>query len=127
MSDVDINVCILGCFAYFTASHALSISRLFARQRPATWQFLIVFAIMETALKSSSDAMGKPASITSTPSFSNCFATRSFSCVFIVAPGDCSPSLNVVSNMRILVDIFPPQALYNEPDELLFSLHHCFH
>src|SRR5438105_4580696 len=43
--------------------------------------------------------MGKPASITSTPrSFSAC-ATWSFSARFMLAPGDCSPSLSVVSKM----------------------------
>ena len=59
-------------------------------------------AILETASKSPSDAAGKPASITSTPSFSNCVASRIFSAVFMLAPGDCSPSLNVVSKINTL-------------------------
>ena len=46
--------------------------------------------------------MGKPASITSTFIRSNCWAITSFSSVFIDAPGDCSPSRNVVSKMLIL-------------------------
>src|SRR5512143_911600 len=37
--------------------------------------------------------------MTSTPSFSSCTAMRSFSAVFMLAPGLCSPSLRVVSKM----------------------------
>ena len=46
-----------------------------------------------------SEAMGNPASITSTFNFCSCFATRSFSSMFMLLPGDCSPSLSVVSNI----------------------------
>ena len=60
---------------------------------------LIVFAISLTASKSPLLAIGNPASITSTFNFSNIFAMRSFSEPVIDAPGLCSPSLNVVSNM----------------------------
>ncbi len=52
-----------------------------------------------TASKSPLDAIGKPASIISTPSSSNTLAMRSFSSRFMDAPGDCSPSRKVVSNM----------------------------
>jgi hypothetical protein len=45
------------------------------------------------------EAAGKPASSTSTPNFSSWVARRNFSAVFMLAPGDCSPSLKVVSNM----------------------------
>ena len=41
----------------------------------------------------------KPASITSTFSFSNCLAMRIFSSRVMDAPGLCSPSRKVVSNM----------------------------
>lgn len=45
-----------------------------------------------------------PAFITSprmsTPSLANCRAMSSFSLEVMVAPGDCSPSLRVASNMR---------------------------
>ena len=60
----------------------------------------ISLAIPCTAAKSSGDAAGKPASIISTPSLANCLATSSYSELVRVAPGDCSPSLNVVSNKR---------------------------
>ena len=56
-------------------------------------------AISRTASNSPSLEMGKPASITSTPSRSSCRAISSFSSTFIEAPGDCSPSLSVVSKM----------------------------
>src|SRR5205807_7519723 len=47
------------------------------------------------------EAAGKPASIMSTFSRTSCSATCIFSSVVIVAPGDCSPSRNVVSKIRI--------------------------
>src|SRR5690349_6820330 len=46
--------------------------------------------------------MGKPASITSTPSASRRRARRSFSAVFMEKPGACSPSLSVVSKIRTI-------------------------
>jgi hypothetical protein len=45
--------------------------------------------------------MGKPASMMSTRKRANCRATSSFSRMFIEAPGHCSPSRNVVSNINI--------------------------
>src|SRR5690606_13504350 len=48
-----------------------------------------------------SEAMAKPASITSTPICSRTSAMRSFSATVIEAPGDCSPSRRVVSKMMI--------------------------
>jgi hypothetical protein len=46
-------------------------------------------------------AMAKPASSTSTPRSFSASAMRSFSSRFMEKPGDCSPSLKVVSNMMI--------------------------
>lgn len=57
-------------------------------------------AMFFTAWKSSGDAIGKPASMMSTPSLASCRAMSSFSFDVIVAPGDCSPSRSVVSKMR---------------------------
>ena len=57
-------------------------------------------AIRRTASKSPGDAIGKPASMMSTPMRANCRAISSFSSMFSVAPGDCSPSRRVVSKMR---------------------------
>jgi hypothetical protein len=54
-----------------------------------------------TASKSPGEAMGKPASITSTPKSTSAWATSSFSARFILAPGDCSPSRSVVSKITI--------------------------
>lgn len=46
------------------------------------------------------EAMGKPASMISTPSLDSWRAMSSFSLLVRVAPGDCSPSRSVVSKMR---------------------------
>ena len=46
--------------------------------------------------------MGKPASITSTFMRTSWRAMKSFSSVFMLAPGDCSPSHRVASKIVIL-------------------------
>src|SRR4029079_14955688 len=43
--------------------------------------------------------IGKPASITSTPSRASWWAISSFSCLLSEMPGDCSPSRKVVSKI----------------------------
>src|SRR5487761_1798311 len=43
--------------------------------------------------------MGKPASMTSTPSAASAWAISIFSLMFMLAPGDCSPSRSVVSKI----------------------------
>lgn len=53
-----------------------------------------------TASKSSGEAMGNPASMMSTPRRASWRAMSSFSLLVSVAPGDCSPSRSVVSNIR---------------------------
>ncbi len=68
--------------------------------RPATDSTPTLAAIARTASRSSGDAAGKPASITSTPSRARARATSSFSAEVSVAPGDCSPSRSVVSKNR---------------------------
>lgn len=85
--------------APFSASQARSMSFLPARARPATVDSVTVPAIAFTASKSPWDAIGKPASMISTPISSSTAAMRSFSSRFIDAPGDCSPSRIVVSKM----------------------------
>ena len=52
-----------------------------------------------TASKSPSEAIGKPASSTSTPSSASFAAIRSFSRTVMLQPGDCSPSRRVVSKI----------------------------
>src|SRR3954467_10559137 len=61
---------------------------------PSTWR-----AMACTASKSPGLVIGKPASMTSTPSLASCWAISSFSAVFSEMPGDCSPSRSVVSKI----------------------------
>ena len=105
MSDVAIKVCILGELVFFMASPARSISLSSALAREQTVESLTAFATALTASKSPVEAIANPASITSTRIFSSIFAIRIFSSLVIEAPGDCSPSLNVVSNIINLSDI----------------------
>ncbi|MNL38310.1 hypothetical protein D3C87_1605130 [compost metagenome] len=71
-----------------------------ARAKPATVAFFTCLATATTASKSPLEAIGKPASMISTPISSSASATCSFSSSVIVAPGDCSPSRSVVSKMK---------------------------
>ena len=64
--------------------------------------FFKVLLISVTASKSPGEAIGKPASITSTPNSSNTLEICNFSSKLIEAPGDCSPSRIVVSKIIIL-------------------------
>src|SRR3954466_6676759 len=59
---------------------------------PSTWR-----AIAWTASKSPGLVIGKPASMTSTPSRASWWAISSFSDGLSEIPGDCSPSRRVVS------------------------------
>src|SRR5205807_6986077 len=61
-----------------------------------------------TAAKSPSEAIGNPASITSTPSDCSFRARSSFSVRFIEQPDDCSPSRRVVSKILIRSTFFIP-------------------
>ena len=88
-----------GCFAFFIASHARSIASASAWARAQIADPFTSSAIRRTASKSPCEATGKPASMTSTPSFSSCRAISSFSSILRVAPGACSPSRSVVSKM----------------------------
>ena len=59
-----------------------------------------------TAWKSPGEAIGKPASMTSTPRFDQSFTRLPvFRRVFMLQPGDCSPSRNVVSKIVIWRDM----------------------
>ena len=59
-------------------------------------------AMSRTASKSPGEAMGKPASMMSTPRSTRAWATSSFSARFMLQPGDCSPSRSVVSKIFIV-------------------------
>ncbi len=61
-------------------------------------------AISRTASKSPGEAIGNPASITSTPRSQSAWAISIFSGRFMLAPGDCSPSRSVVSKILMVRD-----------------------
>src|SRR5580704_2651755 len=82
------------------ASAQRSMSLKAARESPQMTAFRLRLAISCTAAKSPSEAIGKPASMISTPIVSSNSATSSFSSCVMVAPGHCSPSRKVVSKMR---------------------------
>ena len=75
------------------------MSATWVRASPAITGPSTVREIVCTASKSPGEVIGKPASITSTPSRASCWAISSFSCVFSEIPGDCSPSRSVVSKI----------------------------
>src|SRR5450432_4209834 len=81
------------------ASAQRSMSLGEARESPQITEFLERLAISLTAAKSPSEAIGKPASMMSTPMVSSSSATASFSSWVMVAPGPCSPSRKVVSKI----------------------------
>ena len=83
-------------------SPARSMSAGLQRESAAMTGPRISAATSATAWASSSEAIGNPASMMSTPSVSSCRASTSFSSVFIENPGDCSPSRSVVSNITSL-------------------------
>lgn len=70
------------------------------------------FDISITELKSPGLEIGKPASITSTPSCSSCLATCIFSTVLSWQPGTCSPSRNVVSKCKVCHSLYYDFVLY---------------
>jgi hypothetical protein len=98
--EVERKVWMRGRRAWRTASPARSMSFMPARARPVTTAFFTRLATATTASKSPMEAMGKPASMMSTPISSRRSATCSFSSSVMVAPGHCSPSRSVVSKMK---------------------------
>ncbi len=107
MSEVARKVWMRGREAGWTASQHFSMSPRVARARPQMmggWPPSLErptsTATRRTASRSSGEAAGKPASITSMPRRARDRATSNFSALVIVAPGDCSPSRRVVSKMR---------------------------
>ena len=79
------------------AAQARRISGADARARPAMTGRRISRETAFTASKSSSEAMGNPASMTSAPRRSSWQARRSLSRMPMLHPGACSPSRRVVS------------------------------
>ena len=95
-------VWILNLGADFNASWHASISFLLALDNPHGIEFFKILLIAVTASKSPGEAIGKPASITSIPNSSKILAIWIFYSRLIDAPGDCSPSRIVVSNIITL-------------------------
>lgn len=92
-----------GLWAVLSASAATSISLSTARVRPHTvHRSPAILPISYTERKSPGLEMGKPASITSTFMRTSWRAMKSFSSVFMLAPGDCSPSHRVALKIVIL-------------------------
>src|SRR5438477_96481 len=96
---VEMKVWMRGRAAPDSACQARSMSLRAARAKPATALVRITRETSATASKSPLEAIGKPASMTSTPSSSRTVAMRTFSSRFIDAPNDCSPSRKVVSKI----------------------------
>src|SRR3954452_18360289 len=99
MSEVEMNVWIRGGSASRMASAADSTSAAWARASAAMTGPSTSRAMPCTASKSPGEAMGKPASMTSTSSRASWWAISSFSDGFSEMPGDCSPSRSVVSKI----------------------------
>ena len=76
----------------------LDVGEVGARE-PGDDRTLDVACDLRTASWSPGEAIGKPASITSTPRRASCWAISSFSAGFSEMPGDCSPSRSVVSKI----------------------------
>ena len=105
IGEVETKVWMRGLRAWRTASPQRAMSPSMARASPAIVAFSACLAMAETASKSPMEAMGKPASMMSTPMASSRAATASLSSNAMVAPGHCSPSRNVVSKMTILSEV----------------------
>lgn len=95
-------VCILLRGAAAIACPANSTSLGLALDNEQIVELRTTCAIDAIASKSPGELAAKPASITSTPIRSSNLAMRNLSWADIVAPGLCSPSLRVVSNMMSL-------------------------
>ena len=79
---------------------------MFALERPQITGPLTCCAIDFTDSKSPWLDTGKPASIISTFIAASCCATNNFSWKVKLAPGDCSPSLKVVSKKTTVSFLF---------------------
>ena len=109
------NTWMRGFSAWRTASQARSTSLSAVRESPAMTGPRTTFAIASTASKSPWLAIGKPASMMSTPRRASCSAISSFSPTSSEMPGDCSPSRRVVSKI-----------MHPSPCRHLFSLARAF-
>ena len=101
IGEVETKVWMRGRFAWRTASPARSMSADDGAGEAGDGRVLRrAWRSRLTASKSPFEAIGKPASMMSTPISSRSSATSSFSSSVMVAPGHCSPSRRVVSKIR---------------------------
>ena len=100
MSLVEMKVWMRGRSESLIAFQAASMSWRPVRASPQMTGPCTSRAIAWTASKSPGEAIGKPASMMSTPRRESWWAISSFSCLFSEMPGDCSPSRSVVSKIR---------------------------
>jgi hypothetical protein len=77
------------------------MSLCFVRAKPQISADSPNLEISLAARFSPSELIGVPASMESTPTLSNCPAISNFSSVVKDTPGVCSPSLKVVSKIRM--------------------------
>jgi hypothetical protein len=96
---VAMNVCTRPRLAPLIASPARATSLSLARASEHTVESFTAAATARIASKSPGLEAAKPASITSTRRRSSCLPIRTFSSLFMAAPGLCSPSRIVVSKM----------------------------
>src|ERR687897_651376 len=101
MGLVAMKVCSRARVAGARASAARSMSPGAVRARAAMVAPLTRSATARTASKSPTEAWGKPASMTSTPSLASCSAISSLALALRLMPGACSPSRRVVSKTMI--------------------------
>ena len=99
MSDVAMKVWMRGFLASDSDSIAASTSSSLVRASDATTHSTARLTARMPS-RSPGDEIANPASMMSTPSRSSWRAISIFSCAFSAMPGDCSPSLSVVSKIR---------------------------
>src|SRR3954468_14182020 len=99
MSLVEMKVWIRGRSESLMAFQAASMSWKPVRASPVITGPCTSREMACTASKSPGEAIGKPASMMSTPRRASWWAISSFSAVFSEMPGDCSPSRSVVSKI----------------------------
>ncbi len=123
MSLVEMKVWIRGRSESFTAFQAASMSCTPVRARPQITGPWTSRAIACTDSKSPGEAIGKPASITSTPRRESWWAISTFSWRLREIPGDCSPSRSVVSKIRTrFASSFMPLLPFSALPDLLLGV-----
>ena len=100
IGDVAMKVWMRVLWASLIDAHAVSMSPGTMRARAAIVGPFTLRATASTASNSVGELTGKPASMTSTPRWASWVPISTFSLAERLMPGDCSPSLRVVSKIR---------------------------